>query len=63
MSKIGFAKQDGNNVEVYDENGSFKFNKYGELLHFTDSKVFIKENNGNNIMVYDENGCFLYEQH
>ena len=61
MSQIGTAKQVGTNVEVYDENGYFKFSHTGQLVGYTSTSVSIKINS-NTIYVYDENGNFKFNQ-
>ena len=61
MSKIGIAKQNYDTVEVYDENGSFKFGKSGKLVGYTATTVSIETSSGK-IEVYDENGSFKFSK-
>lgn len=61
MSLIGLAKQTSNNrVEVYDENGSYKFSKQGELVGFTSTTISVAVNGL--IEVYDENGSYKFSK-
>ena len=55
---IGMVKQNGSNVEIYDENGNFKCNcgGYGDLKGF--STTLVVRLNGSNVEIYDQNGNF-----
>ena len=57
---IGTACQNGDYVEVYNENGSYKFNKRGELYGFTSTTVSVK--NGDYVEIYDENGSYKFNK-
>ena len=57
---IAIAKQEGSSVRVYDERGSFMFQKSGELQGYTSTTVSIKE--GSSIRVYDEKGSFKFQR-
>jgi len=60
---IGVAKQTtSQQVDIYDENGSFKFSKYGELVGYTSTTVSIKDPGSSRIDVYDENGSFKFSR-
>ena len=48
------AKQQGTNVMVYIETGSFMFNKTGNLVGYTSNTVTVKQ--GGTTYVYDEYG-------
>ena len=62
MSNIGSAKQDGNSVIVYDENGSHKFTKDGtELIGYTSSTVTVKDSIGASI-TYGSDGEYKYQK-
>jgi hypothetical protein len=62
MSAIGSAKQDGNSVIVYDENGNYKFQKDGtELIGYTSSTVTVKDSVGASI-TYGSDGEFKYQR-
>lgn len=59
---ISLAKQDGNAINVYDENGNHKFTRYGdELVGFTGTTVSIRDRNV--IKVYDENGNYKFAKY
>ena len=51
---IGMAKQQGTNVMVYSETGSFMFNKTGDLVGYTSSTVTVKQ--GGTTYIYGEHG-------
>lgn len=51
---IGMAKQQGTNVMVYSETGSFMFNKTGNLIGYTSNTVTVKQ--GATTYVYCEHG-------
>ena len=51
---IGMAKQQGTNVYVYSETGSFMFNKTGNLVGYTSNTVTVKQ--GGTTYVYGEHG-------
>lgn len=51
---IGIAKQQGTNVMVYSESGSFMFNKTGNLVGYTSNTVTVKQ--GGTTYVYGEQG-------
>ena len=51
---IEMAKQQGTNVMVYSETGSFMFNKTGNLVGYTSNTVTVKQ--GGTTYVYDEYG-------
>lgn len=51
---IGMAKQQGTNVMVYSETGSFLFNKTGNLVGYTSNTVTVKQ--GGTTYVYGEHG-------
>ena len=51
---IGMAKQQGTNVCVYSETGSFMFNKTGNLVGYTSNTVTVKQ--GGTTYVYGEHG-------
>jgi len=51
---IGMAKQQGSNVMVYSETGSFLFNKTGDLVGYTSNTVTVKQ--GGTTYVYGEHG-------
>ena len=51
---IGMAKQQGSNVMVYNEAGSFMFNKTGNLVGFTSNTVTVKQ--GGTTYIYGERG-------
>ena len=51
---IGMAKQQGTNVCVYSETGSFMFNKTGTLVGYTSNTVTVKH--GASTYVYGEHG-------
>ena len=55
---IGTGKQDGNWVEIYDENGNYKccVAAHDGLVGYTGSTVSIK--NGSWTEMYDENGNY-----
>ncbi|MBR3850435.1 MAG: hypothetical protein IKJ76_00055 [Fibrobacter sp.] len=55
---IGTVKKVGNDIAIYDENGSFKtyVPVHDGLVGFTSTTVSIKV--GNDIAIYDENGSF-----
>ena len=59
-NKIGMAKQNGNLVEVYDENGCYLFSMNGELAGFTSNTVAIRD--GNFVCVYDANGSYQFSR-
>ena len=62
MSNIGSAKQDGNSVIVYDENGSHKFTKDGtELVGYTSSTLTIKDCGGA-FITYGSDGEFKFQK-
>jgi len=61
MSNIGSAKQDGNSVIVYDENGGYKFERNGELMGYTSSTVTVKDCLGASI-TYGSDGEFKYQK-
>jgi len=61
MSNIGSAKQDGNSVIVYDENGGYKFERNGELVGYTSSTVTVKDSIGSSI-TYGSEGEFKFER-
>lgn len=48
------AKQQGTNVMVYSETGSFMFNKTGNLVGYTSNTVTVKQ--GGTTYVYGEHG-------
>lgn len=48
------AKQQGTNVMVYSETGSFMFNKTGNLVGYTSSTVTVKQ--GGTTYIYGEHG-------
>ena len=48
------AKQQGTNVYVYSETGSFMFNKTGNLIGYTSNTVTVKQ--GGSTYVYGEHG-------
>ncbi len=48
------AKQQGTNVMVYSETGSFMFNKTGNLVGYTSNTVTVKQ--GGTTYVYGEYG-------
>ena len=50
----GMAKQQGTNVCVYSETGSFMFNKTGNLVGYTSNTVTVKQ--GGTTCVYGEHG-------
>jgi hypothetical protein len=49
---IGMVKQQGTNVYVYSETGSFMFNKTGNLVGYTSNTVTVKQ--GGTTYVYGE---------
>ena len=51
---IGIVKQQGTNVMVYSESGSFMFNKTGNLVGYTSNTVTVKQ--GGTTYVYGEQG-------
>ena len=51
------AKQQGTNVMVYSETGSFMFNKTGNLVGYTSNTVTVKQ--GGTTYVYDEYGALV----
>ena len=51
---IGMAKQQGTNVMVYSETGSFMFNKTGTLVGYTSNTVTVKQ--GATTYVYVNHG-------
>jgi hypothetical protein len=51
---IGIAKQQGTNVMVYSETGSFMFNKTGNLVDYTSNTVTVKQ--GGTTYIYAEHG-------
>ena len=62
MSQIGVAKQTSyDRVEVYDENGNYKFSKTGKLAGYTATTVSVETNPGR-IEVYDENGNYKFSR-
>ena len=48
------AKQQGTNVYVYSETGSFMFNKTGNLIGYTSNTVTVKQ--GGSTYVYGKHG-------
>lgn len=52
---IGYAKQKGNSVWLYDETGKPIFNKCGELIGYTSATVSIKSNTGT-VWTYNHEG-------
>lgn len=56
---IGYAKQKGNSVWLYDETGKPLFNKCGELIGYTSATVSIKSNTGT-VWTYNHEGRCLY---
>ena len=61
MSNIGSAKQDGNSVIVYDENGGYKFELNGELVGYTSSTVTVRSSTGSSI-TYGSEGDYKFER-
>lgn len=62
MSAIGMAKQVcSDRVEVYDENGNYKFSKSGQLMGFTSTTVSI-DVGSNRIEVYDDDGNYKFSK-
>lgn len=55
MSKIAFAKQNGDYVEVFDARGLCLFSHYGILVGYTSTTVAIKDHIGDSVTVWDEN--------
>ena len=55
---IGMAKQQGTNVMVYSETGSFMFNKTGNLVGYTSNTVTVKQ--GGTTYVYGEHGEIMF---
>ena len=58
--QIAVAKQNGNAVDVYDEEGHYLFSRSGILIGFTSTTVAIKE--GDNINVYASDGSFKFSR-
>ena len=58
--QIAVAKQNGNSVEVYDEEGNYLFARSGELTGFTATTVAIK--NGSSVEVYDADGSYQFSR-
>lgn len=58
---IGYAKQKGNCVWIYDETGKTIFNKCGELIGYTSATVSIKSNTGT-VWTYDSSGRCLFSR-
>ena len=58
---IGYAKQKGNSVWLYDETGKPLFNKCGELVGYTSNTVSVKSNTGC-VWIYDCSGCVLFSR-
>ena len=58
--QIAVAKQNGNAVDVYDENGHYLFSRSGILIGFTSTTVAIRSENAVN--VYDATGSFLFSR-
>ena len=58
--QIAVAKQNGNAVDVYDEEGHYLFSRSGELVGFTATTVAIKDSQS--ISVYDANGSYLFSR-
>lgn len=56
---IGYAKQTGNSVWLYDETGNPIFNKCGELIGYTNTTVSIKSNSGT-VWTFDSSGRCLF---
>lgn len=58
---IGAVKDNGNSVEIYDENGSYKASIWlipgDSLAGYTGSSVSIKKENGS-IEIYNEDGQY-----
>ena len=54
------AKQQGPNVYVYSETGSFMFNKAGTLIGYTSTTVTVKQ--GGTTYVYGEHGEFKFSK-
>ena len=48
------AKEQGSNVLVYSETGSFMFNKTGNLVGYTSNTVTVKQ--GGTTYIYGEHG-------
>lgn len=58
---IGYAKQKGNSVWLYDETGKPLFNKCGELVGYTSNTVSVKSNTGC-VWTYDCSGRVLFSR-
>ncbi|MBR1556945.1 MAG: hypothetical protein IJ647_04180 [Prevotella sp.] len=57
---IGMAKQQGMNVYVYSETGSFMFSKTGTLVGYTSNTVTVQQ--GGTTYVYGEQGQFKFSK-
>lgn len=57
---IGFAKEDGDAVKIYDTEGRYKSTIPREdgMVGFTSATVSIKSYGGLAIKIYDENGRY-----
>lgn len=55
---IGYAKQKGNCVWIYDETGKPLFNKCGECVGYTAETISIKFNS--TVWTYDSSGRCLF---
>ncbi len=57
---IAMAKQDGQNVRVYNERGIALFVKRGILQGYTSTTVTIKDSSSSTIRVFDEHGTVTF---
>lgn len=55
---IGFARQDGPKVQVYDKHNSMLFHRTGTLVNYTSDSINIKE--GTKTYIYDSIGSLKY---
>ena len=59
-TQISVAKQNGNMVEVYGQQGEYLFSRPGILVGFTSNTIAIQD--GNSISVYDSHGSYLFSR-
>jgi len=60
---IGMVKQDSpTQVKVYDEKGTFMFNREGILVGYTATSLSLKSPYSESVSVYNEKGTFQYNR-